>query len=365
MMKYPPPLFILPEAAARLGKFFQDFRPVNPITDPRRVLLIDWLHNELQLEFERLEPASSDASFRRYFRIHIKDETRIVMDAPPPTEDVRPFIKLASRLRSLGLMTPRIFSENLELGFLLLEDFGALSYLDVLTPDNVEQLYGSAMESLHCLAEAPDSATSDLPLYDRTLLERELRIFDEWCLGTYLDLKLSTCEKALIEKTFEVLVKSALAQPKVLVHRDFHSRNLMVFGKAPGILDFQDAVHGPITYDLVSLLRDCYIDWPEHEVKRWARSHHQQLTHQGGLSPDVTSEQFLAWFDLMGLQRHLKAIGIFSRLHLRDGKSSYLEAIPRTLKHALNVSKESPELSDFATFLEERVSPAFPKTTAP
>lgn len=284
------------------------------------------------------------------------------MDAPPSLEPLGPFLYLAEKLRDLGLLTPEIFAKNMEEGFLLLEDFGNTSYFDLLDAENVDRLYGEAFESLLRLAGASKGGLKDLPVFDRALLLRELGIFETWCLESSLGLRLTSAERRLLDETFEFLAASALSQPQILVHRDFHSRNLMArpFGP-PGILDFQDAVQGPITYDIVSLLRDCYIDWPTARVKHWVKQFHARLSLEGLLSPDPGIDQFQRWFDLMGTQRHLKAIGIFTRLHLRDGKSGYLKDIPRTLRYVLEVAHDFPELQAFAHFLEKKVAPAFPE----
>ncbi|MCW8829359.1 MAG: phosphotransferase, partial [Gammaproteobacteria bacterium] len=288
-----------------------------------------WLSNAVGLPEYRIAPASSDASFRRYFRIRFAGESRIVMDAPPEKEDSRPFVRIGRQLREIGLNVPEILAEDLGQGFLLLSDLGERQYLDVLDAQNVERLYGDAMGALATLqACGPDAQA--LPPYDRELLWREMVLFREWYLERHLGLVLSDSEQRVLDETFEQLVTSALEQPKVSVHRDYHSRNLMVSEHNPGILDFQDAVHGPITYDLVSLLRDCYIAWPREQVEEWVRGYHD-IAIDHGILRDRQEERFLRWFDLMGVQRHLKATGIFARLNHRDGKPGYLNDIPRTL----------------------------------
>ncbi|MFO7593279.1 MAG: phosphotransferase [Pseudomonadota bacterium] len=314
-----------------------------------------WLSNTLGLPPYDLAPASSDASFRRYFRIRFDGESRIVMDAPPEKEDSGPFVRIGRQLRDIGLNVPEIMAEDLARGFLLLSDLGSQQYLDVLDGRNVERLYGDAMEALATL-QARGPGQGILPPYDRELLWREMELFREWYLGGHLGLALEQAEQKVLDETFNLLVGNALEQPQVSVHRDYHSRNLMVSEHNPGILDFQDAVHGPITYDLASLLRDCYIAWPREQVEAWVSSYHDIAVDQGILRRRE-EERFLRWFDLMGVQRHLKATGIFARLNHRDGKPGYLNDIPRTLGYVVAVCERYPELSAFKHLLEERVVP--------
>ena len=320
--------------------------------DFRKITLINWLENDLHFKVNRCEPASSDASFRRYFRITLPEQQLIVMDAPPDKENIPQFIKVAELLRQSGVKVPIIYHQNLEAGFLVLEDFGTRSYLDELSPENASALYGNAIESLLQLQTKTD-LDSPLPRYDEALLRRELGIFEDWFLGQLLGAEISS---ALWNSVCDILVNSALEQPITCVHRDYHSRNLMLLDEnLPGIIDFQDAVIGPITYDLVSLLRDCYITWPQSQVEHWLAQHHKKLLETGLISCDLPL--FTRWFDLMGLQRHLKAIGIFSRLHLRDGKSGYLNDIPRTLNYVVAQTHYYPELSEFNQYLTQHIVP--------
>ena len=317
-----------------------------------------WLADELGLPDYTIAPASADASFRRYFRVNFAGESRIAviaMDAPPEKEDSRPFVSVGSALFEAGLHVPQILEHDLEQGFLLLSDLGSTPYLDALNEQSVWRLYGDAMGALAVMQTCVQS--DDLPVYDEALLHREMALFPDWFLTTHLGLTLSDQEQQLLADSFALLVESALAQPQAFVHRDYHSRNLMVCGHNPGIIDFQDAVHGPITYDLVSLLRDCYIAWPRQQVEEWVQGYHDIALDHGILRQPM-SAQFLRWFDLMGVQRHLKAIGIFARLNHRDGKPGYLNDIPRTLAYLEEVSDRYPELSAFAEFLKERVRPA-------
>lgn len=321
--------------------------------DFRTISMFDWLENDLLLIITHCEPASSDASFRRYFRVKTSEQQFIVMDAPPTKENIEPFIRVAKLLTHSQVNVPAIFQQNLTDGFLLLEDFGSQCFLDQLDEATAPVLYQSAFDSLFKLQTQTSVQNSGLPNYDEALLHRELAIFDEWFLGQLLDIQIPA---AVWETVRTLLTTSALEQPSVCVHRDYHSRNLMVLDSdSPGVIDFQDAVIGPITYDLVSLLRDCYIAWPEQQVEQWQFKYFERL-QQAGLI-DCSPAQFKRWFDLMGLQRHLKAIGIFSRLHLRDGKSNYLGDIPRTLNYVTTVCAAYPELAEFNDFLREQVVP--------
>lgn len=333
--------------------------------DPRRDALLDWLRNDLHWDIASLVPASSDASFRRYFRFDLGNETRIAMDAPPPQENIIPFLKTAELLRTRGVSTPEIFAANPERGFIVLSDFGRTAFLDILDASTVDALYGSALETLLRLQvhRDPEGEAPELPRYDEALLRRELDVFREWCLDGYLGLTLTAAEEALLAASFDSLVNSALSQPTVIVHRDYHSRNLMHLADGgTGVLDFQDAVIGPVTYDLASLLRDCYVAWPLPQLNRWIESYRHRLA-DAGLIEHVNESQFRRWFDLMGLQRHLKAAGIFCRLKLRDGKPGYIRDIPRTLGYALDVGRDQPDLAAFATFIATRVLPPFLETS--
>lgn len=323
--------------------------------------MFDWLENDLLLTITHCEPASSDASFRRYFRVKTPNGQFIVMDAPPSKENVEPFIRIAKLLTESQVNVPTIFQQNLTDGFLLLEDFGSQCFLDQLNTITAADLYQSAFDSLFKLQTQTPIQNSGLPSYDEPLLHRELAIFDEWFLDQLLDIQIPA---AVWETVRAMLVASALEQPYTCVHRDYHSRNLMVLDHdSPGVIDFQDAVIGPITYDLVSLLRDCYIAWPEQQVEQWQFNYFERL-QQAGLI-DCSPAQFKRWFDLMGLQRHLKAIGIFSRLHLRDGKSNYLGDIPRTLNYVSTVCIAYPELAEFNDFLHNHVLPVLSSVQVP
>lgn len=315
--------------------------------DLRTIAMRDWLENDLLLDILHCEPASSDASFRRYFRIKVPKGHFIVMDAPPEKENIEPFIRVAGLMRQSHIHVPAIFEQNLADGFLLLEDFGSDCLLDRLDGQSVDALYQGACDSLFNLQTLTPVQNSGLPCYDEALLQRELGLFEEWFLNQLLDIALPA---PVLDSVHKVLISSALEQPATCVHRDYHSRNLMVLNhNTPGVIDFQDAVIGPITYDLVSLLRDCYIAWPESQVESWLGRYYQRLYQAGLIQCELS--RFKRWFDLMGMQRHLKAIGIFSRLHIRDGKSNYLKDIPRTLNYVTRVCAVYPELSEFGRLL--------------
>lgn len=322
--------------------------------DKRFEALKDWTARALGAHRFDIRPASADASFRRYFRVTAGDQSLIVMDAPPEKGEMHSYVKVARHLYALGLNVPQVLQEDHERGFFLVTDLGQRLYLSCLNPQTVERLYGDALGALIVL-QAGTYATSApiLPDYDETLLWREMEIFREWYLGRHLGLTLTAGQHAMLEEGFQRLANAALSQPRVWVHRDFHSRNLMVTKRNnPGILDFQDAVLGPVTYDLVSLLRDCYIAWPRERVEDWVKGYHE-LALQSGIPAGEDDAQFLRWFDLMGVQRHLKATGIFARLDHRDGKPGYLPDIPRTLAYVHEMSGRYAELQPLQRLLRE------------
>jgi len=315
-----------------------------------------WLQADLGIQNAQLVAITNDASFRRYFRLITEGVSHVVMDAPPDKENCVPFIDVANRLQASGLNAPQILASDLKQGFLLLTDFGSQLYLPALNETQIESLYGDALDALVVMQTRTSS--DNLLLYDYQSLHREMDLFTNWLLDKHLNLSLSASEQANLATCFELLSSSALTQPQVFVHRDYHSRNLMIVpNHNPGILDFQDAVKGPITYDLVSLLRDCYISWPLARVRGWALRHYTQMQPTGILN-DVDESKFLRWFDWMGIQRHLKASGIFARLYHRDGKSNYLKDIPRTLGYIVEVSANYPELAPLYKLVEQRVLPS-------
>jgi hypothetical protein len=283
----------------------------------------------------------------------------IAMDAPPDREDCAPFVRMAGYLEQMGLNAPRIVQADPVRGFLLLTDLGSRQYLDELReqPGRAEQLYGDALLALQRLQERGRPFQAELPPYDDRLLRFELSLFRDWLCGRHLGLAFTEQEEADWRSSVELLIENALAQPKVFVHRDFHSRNLMVTETdSPGILDFQDAVEGPLTYDLVSLLKDCYIRWPAGRVQSWALQFHAAVAGKDHRAPGAA--RFMQNFELMGVQRQLKAAGIFARLYLRDGKSGYLKDVPRTLEYITEVAPRRGELAFLGRLIGERCLPA-------
>ena len=329
--------------------------------DPRLAEIERWIERDLGFGSAVLAPASSDASFRRYFRFRHVDESFIVMDAPPAKEDVRPFLRVAALLADWGLNVPRVLACDVDQGWVLLTDLGSRQYLpELVDPGRASALYADALEALLRMQVAGRAAAAEhLPGYDRDALLREMGLFPQWFLGTHLGLEVDAPMRAMIDRLFDALVDSALEQPTTFVHRDYHSRNLMVADvDNPGILDFQDAVRGPVTYDLVSLLKDCYVVLPPERVRDWALAHRDRLREQGFAVP-ADDAAFLRGFDLMGLQRHLKVLGIFSRLHYRDGKPQYLHDLPRVLRYVREAARAYPETVEFADFLDARIASAF------
>lgn len=319
--------------------------------DQRLEQLKTWL-NDNSIHYQSIAPASADASFRRYFRITDENSSLIIMDAPPEKEDCSAFIHIAKLLSDFGLNVPKILLQDLEQGFLLLNDLGDTVFLSELNNNRVDEMYLAAMNSLLQLQK---NETPDLPAYDETLLRNELNLFPDWYLEKQLNLKVSQEQKDILQQSFDILIKNALEQPQVCVHRDYHSRNLMVNKnnpEEPGIIDFQDAVIGAVTYDLVSLLKDCYINWPREKVEAWVKYFHAEAEALG-IIDKVDFELFLRWFDLMGLQRHLKVAGIFSRLKYRDGKTGYLKDIPRTMDYVFDVLERYPEFKPLQKLLSD------------
>lgn len=305
-----------------------------------------------------LEPASGDASFRRYFRLRDGGRTWIVMDAPPPMEDCRPFVRIAGFLQSMSLNVPEILAADLDQGFLLMTDLGSRQYLDILRedPSRSEALYADALDALLKLQQRGSAYVDRLPAYDESLLIREMQLFSDWLCGRHLGLPFSKSELAAWQDVCKRLVSSALAQPTVFVHRDYHSRNLMLSEyDNPGILDFQDAMHGPLSYDLASLLKDCYFRLPVSEVERLALDFYTRLDQK--VRAAIPNDEFVRSFELMGVQRHLKAAGIFARLLHRDGKDGYVGDIPRTLRYIVELAP-GIGLGFLAELIEDRVLPA-------
>ena len=346
--------------------------------DARLTLIRSWLTRDLGWRVGRISVASADASFRRYFRVSRGDvdpaawapkaDTLIIMDAPPGKEDVAPYLKVTSLLEQAGAHVPHVHASDSKRGFIVMEDLGDIQYLSLLkTGRGVDKLYGEALTTLANIQVRGLQAASTLPPYDRAPLERELNLMPEWFLRKHLGLELSPEERALLTVSFEFLINEALLQPQVFVHRDFHSRNLMVLPNdnkgGPGVIDFQDALRGPIGYDLVSLLKDCYISWSRERVERWVRGYRRVLGNLGANVGD-SEYQFMRWFDLIGVQRHLKVLGIFARLWHRDGKIGYLADLPLTLEYVRDACRRYPELVEFERWLSWRVEPQLAPATA-
>jgi aminoglycoside/choline kinase family phosphotransferase len=318
--------------------------------DVRRDALERWLAPHVGASF-RLTPASEDASFRRYFRATLDDgRSFIAMDAPPDKEDCRPFVRVARMLADAGVNAPRVLAQDLAQGFLLLSDLGTRTYLQELNPENAAPLFADAIDALlrWQLATRP----GELPRYDEALLRRELNLFPEWYVGRHRQKELSDQQKNSLETVFALLVKSALAQPAVYVHRDYMPRNLMVCEPNPGVLDFQDAVLGPITYDVVSLMRDAFVSWEEGRVLDWTVRYWEKAK-TARLPVEADFGEFWRAFEWMGLQRHLKVLGIFARINYRDGKPKYLADTPRFLAYVREVGKRYSALAPLLRLLDD------------
>ena len=316
--------------------------------DPRLDQLSRWIHTIKPNA--TLAPASADASFRRYFRVSDGDQSYIAMDAPPEKEDLGPFLDVAQRMTDTAVNIPAINQQQLAQGFLLMDDLGNTPYLTDLKDDTADSLYGDAIAAMVKFQLAD---TDSLPRYDEQLLGDELELMPTWFMGKHLGIHLSESERHTIDTVFQHLIQSALEQPQVFVHRDYHSRNLMITPEHnPGIIDFQDAVLGPICYDLVSLLRDCYIAWPEQRVYRWVNDYRLKAIQAGLVKSTLTQAQMIEWFDLIGLQRHIKVLGIFARLSHRDGKSNYLNDLPLTLSYVMTVAKRYPTTAPLIELFE-------------
>ncbi len=330
----------------------------------RREQRQQWLDDYFQGTEFQIDAASEDASFRSYYRITTASMTYILMDAPPEHEDCRPFVAVSQLLSASQVKVPELFATDYEQGFLLLSDFGNLLYLAVLVDDKQshQSLYSTAIDSILKMQATVD-ANLQLPPYDHELLMTEMQLFNEWFIGKHLDLKLDTKELEILEDTFALLCQNAHEQPQAMVHRDYHSRNLMVLDKDndPGVIDFQDAVYGPFTYDLASLLKDCYISWPAEIVEMHCRHFLQAYNDQ--FNTNIEFSQLMRWFELMAAQRHLKAIGIFCRLNYRDGKAGYLNDIPLTMNYLLKTAAKYPELAVFSQLLQS-IQPTLTQVSA-
>lgn len=325
----------------------------NISSDSRLALLLPWLQGlaGFNLDLASIRPASSDASFRRYFRVNSDKDSYIVMDAPPDKERIEPFIHVDELFKASGVAVPEILARNVKDGFLLLSDLGSRTYLAELTEDNADRLY---REALHALVRIQvTSRPGVLPEYDREALLRELKLFPEWYITKHLGKEITPAVQTILDRTFDILLANNLAQPQVFVHRDYHSRNLMYLESGnPGILDFQDALYGPVTYDLVSLLKDAYVEWDEERILDLVIRYWENARKVGlPVNPDI--DQFYRDFEFMGVQRHLKVLGIFARLYHRDGKENYLKDIPLVMKYTSKAAHRYSELAPLAKLLDD------------
>ncbi len=318
---------------------------MNHTTDERAALLHAWISRHYPIVENSFMSVSGDASFRRYFRFTVEQTdgsdnlSLIAVDAPPELENSQPFLDIAQLLATNNLSVPIIYEHDLQQGFYIQQDFGDQLLLDLLNGNSVDSFYQQAMQDI---AHLQHVECDQLPLYNSQLLHREMNLFTEWYLANHLNVTLNEIEKKCLQACYQLLEANAVEQPQVFVHRDYHSRNLMVLdNNTLGMIDFQDAVKGPITYDLVSLLRDCYIAWPQDKINQWLSYFHTYIVSA------IPIDTFTRWFDLMGMQRHLKATGIFCRLHYRDDKPGYLNDIPRTMNYIKQVSAKYPELNEF------------------
>lgn len=328
------------------------------LPNERQRQLNAWLHSQPINPEGELVVVSGDASFRRYFRYLHQGHWYIAVDAPPPQESLAEFIAVARTFASQGVPVPQIHAYDEEAGFMILQDLGdTLLFAQLQSEQQAEPYYRRALALLPGVMRCQRTQLGPLPAYDEALLRRELSLFSDWLLDVHLQLALDEREQNAWQQLCDVLVDNALQQPQVGVHRDYHSRNIMQTQDGLALIDFQDAVRGPVTYDAVSLLRDCYVEWPADMVQRLSEFTRQRLQTEGVLSHDVNAVTWQRWFDLMGVQRHCKAAGIFARLKHRDDKPDYMADVPRTLQHILNVSGHYTELRDFHVLLSERVLP--------
>ena len=314
--------------------------------DSRMIQAAVWAADTMGLDQVRLEPVSGDASFRRYFRFSTGNRSVVLMDAPPDKETSAPFVDIDRRLREAGLNAPEILHFDLDLGFGLLEDFGDTLYRDILDEQSVDELFPPLFTTLVNMAR--NVSTSRLPGYNALLLQQEMELFPDWYLRVHKKRPFSSTERLLWNRICTILIRSAYEQPQVFVHKDFHSCNILrTDSGAPGIIDFQDGVSGPLSYDFVSLLWDRYIAWPRERLESWMTDFHAQL------EPDCDLETWIRWCDLMSVQRNLKIVGIFARLKYRDGKDVYLDMIPRFYSYLLEVMPRYPEFHEFVQLLEQ------------
>lgn len=335
-----------------LQQYYKGLRRVDIVNKnilDRKQQLETWLKTILGEQAFSLTVASADASFRRYFRVHLNDKTLIAMDAPPPQEDCAPFVKIAKIMRDAGLNAPQVLAQDLENGFLLLSDLGDDTYLSALNNDTALKLYADATDALIKMQLV--SKPEELLPYDEALLTREMQLFPDWYVAKHLKFELNAEQQGWLQNTFEILNKNILSQGQVTVHRDYHSRNLMICKDNPGVLDFQDAVYGAITYDLVSLLKDAYIQWDEEQIIDWAVRYWDKA-RKAGLPVPADFSEFYRDFEWMGAQRHIKVLGIFARLSHRDGKDGYIKDMPLVLHYLRKVCERYVELRPMLRLLD-------------
>lgn len=317
----------------------------------RAAARLAWTRKTLGDDTLALTSASSDASFRSYWRTQHEGKSWVVMDSPPAQEDPRPWLAIGEQLAAAGLHVPAVYAKDLDLGFLLIEDLGSRLYLPALNEDTADSLYGDAMDAL--LRMQTRMPHAELPLFDHQRLVSGLEVMPEWFLQRHLGYTPTCGEWDVLEAAFGVIIRNALEQPRRFVHRDYHSRNLLIVeDNNPGIIDFQGALSGPITYDLASLLRDAYVVWPRERVESWVESYRQRLLGASVIDERVDRQRFLRWFDLTGLHRHIRVLGQFYRLWYRDGKPGYLADVPRVYHYVVSVAETYPELADFVALLK-------------
>lgn len=313
--------------------------------------LKEWVH-QMAPQFTDFEPMVGDASVRRYVRVKSENQTAVVMDYPDNEKNTQIFLKIAQGFLKQGLCVPEIIAYDASRGFVLMSDLGNDLYFNVLSPQTVDALYQNAMEALLLIQACDQFDDYDLPPFGRDLFFAEMTLFVEWYLGRHLNYVPTAKEKSLLDRVFRSLAEDALKQTQLCVHRDYHCKNLLKLeGKKVGILDFQDAVKGPITYDLMSLLRDCYIDWSDQQLQQWIQYYYDQAC-EAKLIKNISLPQFIQWFDWMTLQRNLKCIGLFPRLNYRDQKPQYMQYLPRVFNYALRVCQRYPHFSEFGKFLK-------------
>lgn len=318
----------------------------------RKQQLHTWINQNTDFECGSLEIVSGDAGFRRYYRFVHNEKSIIAVDAPPTSEDTSQYIAVGQSYQEKGIKVPEIYAFDLAHGFYLQQDFGNRLFSELLTVDTCDELYPKALANIPIIQNCLSTAKGPLPVHDAAFIDRELNLFPDWLLAKYLQLQLTDAEEKMLATVFDEVKNSCLIQPKVGMHRDYHSRNLMLLEDDEiGVIDFQDAVVGPITYDAVSLLRDSYQDWPAEKVQQWLQNWHAEYYTQ------YPWDEFKMWFDSVGMQRHIKIAGIFARLCLRDNKPSFLADIPHTLNYLIDEASQYPRYFEFASFVRERVLP--------